>query len=101
MRKFLKRFLRNKRAIILPGIIAIIWIILSSITWLAGAVIVSRTYDQLQGTIEECNPMVAVISNNALNAYGISIIVLDILFIVWWALSAQRVESQEVPYGDF
>jgi hypothetical protein len=102
MRK-LRSFRNDKRAIILPAVIAITFIILSSIIWLAGALIVNRTFDQLQGIIAECDPRVLSISQNALNAYAVSIVVVDGLLLVWWGLSSQKVESQEspAPYGGY
>jgi len=36
-------------------------------------------------------------ASNAVNVYGVVIVVVDVLLLVWWGISAQRVESEESP----
>lgn len=92
-----KSFIRDTRALILPGIIAVTFIMLSSILWLVGALIVSRTYDGLLPYIMDSDPRVLAISQSALNAYAVTIIIVDVGLLVWWGLSAQKKESVESP----
>ncbi len=94
-----RRFLKDTRAIVLEGVIAIIWIMLSSITWLVGAMIVNRTYDALYSYSVQCDPRVLAIQQSALNAYAVVIVIVDVGLIVWWAISAQKKRSVESPGG--
>jgi hypothetical protein len=95
----MRNFRSNKRGIVLAGVIAIIFIVLSSIVWLCGALIVNRTFDGLAGIIAECDPRVLALSQGVLNAYAVSIIVVDVLLLVWWGLSAQKKEVVDEPAG--
>ena len=101
--KKLRSFRNNQRGIVHAGIIAIVFIVLSSIIWIIGALIVNKTFDQLQGIIATCDPQVASISQNAVNGFGVMIVIIDVGLVIWWGLSAQRVESQESPaaYGGY
>lgn len=94
-----RSFRSNKRGIVLAGVIAIIFIVLSSIVWLVGALIVNRTFDGLASTFAECDPRVLTLSQNAVNAYAVSIVVVDVLLLVWWGLSAQKKEVVDEPAG--
>jgi hypothetical protein len=97
----LRSFRNDKRGIIIAGIIAITFIILSSIVWLVGALIVNRFFDALLPTMLLCDPQVLIVNQNAVNAYGISIIPVDVCFLIWWAVSAQKkevVEEDVSPY---
>lgn len=93
----LRSFKNNKSAMVLPAIIAIVFIFFSSMIWLMGALIISLTHDNLASIIAVCDPRVGGVASNVLNAYGVCIIVVDVLLVVWWGLSAQRKESQEEP----
>lgn len=95
----MRNFRADKKGIVLAGIIAIVFIILSSIVWLAGALIVNLTYDNLLPVMEECDDRVPLIAEHALNAYGVSIVVIDVLLLVWWGLSAQKREVVTEPMG--
>lgn len=95
----LRKFRDDKRGIVLAGIIAISFIILSSIIWLAGALAVNMTFDELSPIIAECDPHVAITAQNAVNAYGVSIVVIDVLLLIWWALVAQKREVVDEPAG--
>ena len=64
-----------------------------------GALIVNRTFDALAPYFAVGDPRALIAAQNAVNAYGVSIVVIDILFLVWWGISAQRVESEESPMG--
>lgn len=90
-------FLRDDSGIIFVGVVAITFIILSSIVWLACALFVNRTFDALLPILLTCDPRALATSQTAVNAFGVSIVVTDVLFLVWWGLSAQKVESQEMP----
>jgi len=94
-----RNFRNNKRGIVLVGVIAIVFIVLSSIVWLVGAMIVNRTFDGLLPTLEECDPRVLSLSQKVLNAYAVSIVVIDVLFLVWWGLNAQKKEVVDEPAG--
>jgi hypothetical protein len=95
----MRDFRSNKSGIVLAGIIAIIFIVLSSIVWLVGALIVNRTFDGLLPTLQECDPRVLALSQGVLTAYAVSIIVVDVLLLVWWGLSAQKKEVVDEPAG--
>jgi hypothetical protein len=93
-----KRFLRqDSHGILLVGIICISFIIMSSLIWLAGALIVSRTFDAFMPWFAICDPRAQAVAQQALNAYGVSIIVVDICFIIYWGVSSQKNESVEGP----
>jgi hypothetical protein len=93
-----KRFLRkDSNGILLVGIICISFIIMSSLIWLAGALIVSRTFDAFMPWFAVCDPRAQATAQQALNAYGISIIVVDVCFLIYWGVSAQKNESVEGP----
>lgn len=92
---------KDNRGILLAGAIAISFIIMSSIIWLAGALIVNRTFDAFQPWFAISDPRALITAQNAVNAYGVSIIIVDLLFLLWWGLSAQKkesVESSAMPY---
>lgn len=96
-----RNFRQNQEGIILPLAIAISFIIMSSIIWLVGALIVGKTFDAFAPWFAISDPRALIVAQNAVNAYGVSIIVVDILFLVWAGLSAQKRESQEssaMPY---
>ena len=97
MRTFLKQFKAHCQGIILVGIIAITFIILSSIIWLVLALVVNRVFDGLMPIYLTCDPRALATGTNALNAFGVSIVVVDIMFLVWWGLSAQKKGSREDP----
>jgi hypothetical protein len=94
-----RSWIHDTHAIILPAIIAITFIFLSSIIWLIGALIVNRTFDSLLPYIMQCDPRVLAISQSALNAYAVVIVIVDVGLLVWWGLSAQKKESVESPGG--
>jgi hypothetical protein len=93
----LQKFTKEKNGILLAGAIAITFIFLSSLIWLIGAVIVNKTFDAFQPWFAQADPRALVLSQNAVNAYGIAIIPVDILLLVWWGLSAQKKDSQDSP----
>jgi hypothetical protein len=90
-------FVKDQKGILLAGAIAITFIILSSIVWLCGALIINKTFDAFMPWLTVADPRALVLSQNALNAYGVSIVITDIAFLVWWGLSASKRESQESP----
>jgi hypothetical protein len=92
-------FLSDKRGIALVGVVAVAFIFVSSIIWLAGALVVNRTYDAFAPIFARMDVESQIISQHAVNAYGVSIVVVDVLLLVWWGLSAQKVESQEYAGG--
>jgi hypothetical protein len=96
-----RSFVKDNSGILLQGAVAITFIILSSIIWLAGALIVGRTFDAFQPWFAISDPRSLILAQNAVNAYGVSIIITDVCFLIWWGLSAQKkesVESSYVPY---
>lgn len=95
----MRNFIKDTKGIILPGIIAISFIIMSSIIWLCGALIVNRVFDAFQPWYAISDPRALTVSQSALQAYSISIIVVDCLLLLWWGLSAFKTESQESPAG--
>jgi len=97
LKRFLQRFMGDRSGIIFAGVVAITFIVLSSIVWLACALIVNRTFDGFLPILLECDPRALATSQMALNAFGVSIVVVDVMFLVWWGLSSQKVESQEMP----
>lgn len=97
----IKRLLRDESGIIFEGVIAIGFIVLSSITWLVCAMVVNRVFDAFLPIfmLPEMDPRALAVSQTALNAFAVSIVIVDILLLVWWGLSAQKVESQEYAGG--
>jgi hypothetical protein len=93
----LRNFKKDNKGILLVGAIAITFIFLSSIVWLAGAIVVNRTFDAFQPWFAISDPRALVLAQNAVNAYGVSIVITDVCFLIWWGLSAQKKESQESP----
>lgn len=95
----LRDFRSNQSGIVVVGVIAIVFIVFSSLIWLVGALIVNRTFDALAPYFAVGDPRALVTAQNAVNTYGVMIVVVDILLLVWWGISAQRVESEESPAG--
>jgi hypothetical protein len=95
--KLFKRFIEDKRGIVAVGVLAIAFIISSSMIWLVGALIVNQTFDALVPYFPAGDPRGLYAAQNAVNMYGVMIVVVDVLFLVWWGISAQRVESEESP----
>ena len=93
----LREFRNDESGIVLVGVIAIIFIMCSSIIWLIGALIVNRTFDALAPYFAVGDPRALITAQNAVNTYGVVIVFVDILLLVWWGISAQRVESEESP----
>jgi succinate dehydrogenase/fumarate reductase cytochrome b subunit len=93
------RLLHDDSGIIFVGVVAITFIVLSSITWLACALVVNRVFDGFLPILLTCDPRALATSQSALNAFGVSIVITDVMFLVWWGLSAQKVESQEYAGG--
>jgi hypothetical protein len=93
----LKRFVGDRRGIVAVGVLAIVFIISSSLVWLVGALIVNRTFDALTPYFSGADPRGLLAASNAVNVYGVVIVVVDVLLLVWWGISAQRVESEESP----
>jgi cellulose biosynthesis protein BcsQ len=99
--KPLNRLLHDNSGIIFAGVVAVTFIFLSSLIWLACALIVNRVFDGFYPILLDCDPRALATSQSALNAFGVSIVVVDVMFLVWWGLSSQRIESQESPAGGF
>ena len=95
----LRDFRNNTQGIVLVGVIAIVFIISSSLIWLVGALIVNRTFDALAPYFAVGDPRALVTAQSAVNTYGVVIVVVDVLLLVWWGISAQRVESEETAGG--
>lgn len=93
-----RSFRRDRRGIIAVGVVAIAFIFVSTIIWLAGALVVNRTFDAFLPIFNRMDVETRIISEHALNIYGVSILVVDLLLLVWWGLSAQRVERQEYAF---
>jgi hypothetical protein len=94
-----KSLLKDDSGIIFEEVIAITFIVLSSIVWLCCALFVNRVFDAFIPILVTCDPRALATSQTAVNAFGVSIVIIDALLLVWWALSAQRVESQEYAGG--
>ena len=97
--KKLRSFRKDKRGIVLVGIIAITFIISSSIIGLVGALAVNETADAL-GPYATDQRAINLIES-CRNAYIVAIVLVDVLLLVWWGVSAQRKESQEDPMPFF
>jgi len=101
MKPNLQNFIKNKDGIILQGAIAISFIIMSSLIWLCGELIVNRVFDAFQPWFAISDPRALILAQNCLNAYAVSIIVTDGCFLFWWFLAASKnesVESSAIPY---
>lgn len=98
-----KKLRQNNQGIVLAGIIAITFIVLSSMIWVVGAIIVSRFNDGFLPFMTSLgDPRVTTVASMAMTAYGWAIVPVDVGLIVWWALSASKKESQEyndIPVG--
>jgi hypothetical protein len=97
----LRRFHRDRSGIVYQGVIAVSFIFLSSIIWLVGALIVNKTFDAFIPWFAISDPRALIVGQTAVNAYGVSIVVTDVCFLVWWFLSAQKVESVESVGGTY
>ncbi len=97
--KKLRSIIDDEHGILMVGILAVTFIISSSIIWLVGALIVNSTFDALVPYFPVSDPRALATAQNAVAAYGVVIVVVDVLLLVWWGVSAQRVESQESPTG--
>jgi type VI protein secretion system component VasK len=99
VRRRLRDFRNDKRGILLVGIVTMAFIVMSSLIWLVGALVVNRVFDAFTPLLNAGDPRALIAAQNAVNAYGVSIVVIDILLLVYWAISAQRIESEESPAG--
>jgi len=93
--RFLKAFIRDENGILMEGIIAIVFIISSSLIWLVGALVVNRVFDTFVPYFVPLDPRALATAQNAVTTYGVVIVCVDILLLVYWGISAQRVESEE------
>jgi hypothetical protein len=92
-----QKLLRNRSGMIVSGIIAIVFIFLSSLIWLMGALVLNKTFDAFGPWFAISDPRALIVSQQAMTAYAISIVIVDVLLLVWWGLSSQKRESQESP----
>jgi hypothetical protein len=91
-----KNLLTDKKGFVLVSAIAITFIFVTSIVGLVGALSINRIADAVQpylgsdvraiNLVEQCR-----------NAYIVSVVLADVMLIIWWGVSAQRRESQESP----
>jgi branched-subunit amino acid ABC-type transport system permease component len=84
----------DKRGILMEGMIAIVFIIASSLTWLVGALILNQYLDSVAPYTDKF-PQASVLSMNVRNSFGIVIVVVDGLLLFWWGLQSFRRERQE------
>ena len=92
----LRNFRDNRSGIVLIGLICIVFIVTSSLIGLVGALAVNRIADALSPFTSGDIRATALVET-ARNAYILSIVLVDITLLVYWAVSAQRKESQEQP----
>ena len=93
----LQNFIKDRHGMIFQGVIFIAFFFLSAITWLAGVVIIGKVFVGFQPLLAICDPRAMILAQNALNAYGVSIVITDICLICWYLVSAGKVESVEGP----
>lgn len=96
---FFRDFRNDQNGIVLVGVIAISFIIMSSIIWICGALIVNKVFDAVIPYFSVDDTRGLVTAQNTVNTYGVVIVVVDFLLLAWWAISAQRVESVESAGG--
>ena len=92
----MRNLMHENSGIILVSLVAITFIITSSIIGLVGALCVNQIADALTpylGSDVRATNLVLTCRN----AYIVSIVLADIMLIIWWAVNAQRVERQESP----
>jgi hypothetical protein len=94
----MRRFRQNQSGIVLVGIICIVFIICSSIIGLAGALAVNKVADALTPYLGSDVRALNTVTS-ARNAYIVAVVLVDVLLLVYWGVSAQRKESQESPSG--
>jgi hypothetical protein len=97
-----RNFWKDERGIIAVGVLAICFIVFSSVLWLVAVLIVNRVFDAftpIYANFESIYP--SLVGQHVVNATGIAIVVIDGLLLLWWAISAQRVESQEFQGSTF
>jgi len=92
--------IEDKRGILMQGIIAVVFITASTLLWLICALILNRVADSMSA-YTSADPHVALISANTVNTFGVVIVVVDGLLILWWGLSAFRKERQEIPSSTY
>ena len=98
----LRDFKDNKQGIVLVSLIVIVFITVTSIIGLVGALAVNKIADDVvamnipgfSNNIQALN-----LVQTARNAYIIAVVLTDVMLLVYWAVSAQRKESQEQPAG--
>jgi hypothetical protein len=96
MKAVVKELFGDSSGIILVSIIAVTFILTSSIIGLVGALCVNQIADALTpylGSDVRATNLVLTCRN----AYIVSIVLADVMLIIWWAVSAQRRETQESP----
>lgn len=94
----IKELIKDSKGIILEGVIAISFIFFSSLIWLIGEIVIHRTYDAMVPTFfDQIDPRGLALVDNYINAYAVSIIIVDALLLLWWGLSTQKHETQEYP----
>lgn len=101
LKQTFKKFMQNRKGIVFEGIIAISFIFFSSIIWLIGALVVNQVFDALMPWFDICDPRALAAAQTNLTAYGVSVVIVDALFIVWWGLSVFKSGSRESPAGEY
>ena len=92
----MRNLIHDTSGIILVSVVAITFIITSSIIGLVGALCVNQVADALTPYMGSDVRAINLVET-CRNAYIVSIVLADIMLIIWWAVSAQRRESQENP----
>jgi len=96
----LRDFKDNKQGIVLVSLIVIVFITVSSIIGIVGALAVNKIADDVvamnipgfSNSIQALN-----LVQTARNAYIVAIVLVDILLLIYLFVSAQRKETQDSP----
>jgi hypothetical protein len=83
-----RNFRENNQGIVLVGLIAIIFIICSSIIGIVGALAVNQVGDAMAQYATDIRASNLITSCR--NVYIVSVVLVDVLLLVWWGVSAQE-----------
>ena len=91
-----RNFKRNTEGLVLVSIIAIVFLFCINIIGLVGALTVNQIADAVTPDVGS-DVRAYDLVQNCRNVYIVTVVLADVLMLVWWAVSAQRKESQEAP----
>jgi len=92
----MRNFIKDTQGLVLVAVIAIVFIFATSIIGLVGALSINKIADAVAPYVGS-DVRAYDLVQNCRNVYIVTIVLADVLLIVWLFVSAQRRESQEAP----